>query len=237
MEDAQQQQQQQQQLNGSAPDSRPCSSGSDSTCSTDSIRSLCGSSSSDGSKIGAEDADADHVKNGSSRSNRAAAVLLPPGACYTVRLSLTTSSRRKRSQAELGVISQMCVVTAAVAVVNKAAQNADSADLKQQQASVSLLQGPVNGKGQQRSSNGGSSQRLGAGMPSGWQLLVAGVPVAGGLVGQLADLQVGAFLSTISCLYIIAYNMHCYHGHCLQLCLNTRQLADLHGWQSLSLRT
>jgi hypothetical protein len=194
--EAAQQQQQQQQTNGCASDSRPSSSGSDSTSSTDSVRSNYGSS---------EVSSKEGVKCGSP----AAAVMLPPGAFYTVRVTLATSSRRKHSQAELGVISQMCVVTAVAADPDSATETAEAASTsvsglalddiasQQQQASSSKQQKLSNGstRQQQQSRAGtggdaGSSKGLGGGMPAGWQLLVAGVPVAGGLVGQLADLQV-----------------------------------------------
>jgi hypothetical protein len=193
----QQQQQQQQQTNGCASDSRPSSSGSDSTSSTDSVRSTYGSSDFSS-------------KQGAKCGSPAAAVMLPPGASYTVRVTLATSSRRKHSQAELGVISQMCVVTAVAADADSATETAEAASTavsglaldeiasQQQQASSSAQHKVGNGSTRQQQQSGtgsgkencGSSQRVSAGVPAGWQLLVAGVPVAGGLVGQLADLQV-----------------------------------------------
>jgi hypothetical protein len=198
----QQQQQQQQQTNGYVSDSRPSSSGNDSTSSTDSVRSNYGSSDCT-TQVG--------VRCGSP----AAAVLLPPGASYTVRVTLATGSRRKHSQAELGVISQMCVMTAVAADPDTADETAEAASTavsglaldeiaSQQQQASSSVQPRLLGSGSTRQqqqgkagagSDGGSSQRLSVGVPAGWQLLVAGVPVAGGLVGQLADLQVGCWLA------------------------------------------
>jgi hypothetical protein len=128
-------------------------------------------------------------------------------------VALATSSRRKHSQAELGVISQMCVVTAAAELEEPAeadhtctavAGSAVDASVEQkQQPNSNTQKAAANGRtGQQQHANkagagsngSSSSQRLSAGMPAGWQLLVAGVPVAGGLVGQLADLQVRSVL-------------------------------------------
>lgn len=55
-------------------------------------------------------------------------MLLPPGSSYDVTVRLTTRTSRQFSQAELGVISQLCLVTAAVVVAPVAANVAAAAN-------------------------------------------------------------------------------------------------------------
>lgn len=141
---------------------------------------------------GSVTADAAAAAAGTCGAGDPAAVLLAPGASYIVRVTLVTASSRKRSQAELGVISQMCVVTSASAAEEDAAVLANTAPRASvhKAAADTLYEGPAGstGRGSTGPSGGGSSSRLPT-PPDGYQVVVCGAPVAGGLVGQLADLQ------------------------------------------------
>lgn len=125
----------------------------------------------------------------SSSSAAPTAVLLPPGGSYTISISLSTSSNTSRSQAELGVISQVCFVTAALETVAPALAAAAAEptagnflDLGQQLSHKSSFSGT---DGTISISNGDYTMPC----PPGWHVCVCGVPVAGGLVSQLAALQ------------------------------------------------
>ncbi|KAF8055841.1 MOV10L1 [Scenedesmus sp. PABB004] len=88
------------------------------------------------------------------------AVQLQPGASYTICLRLRTTSSQPRSQRELGVFSQLCLVTALAQSPCGAAEPAAAA----------------------RATPAHATQ------PPGWRVAVGGLPVAGGLVGSAADL-------------------------------------------------